>query len=320
MSDPTRQVPSRENTAWATALVTLAAIGFGVVPYFAKSLTDAGMAAPAVAFSRFVIAAVLLLPFLALRRQDRVTTVWGVFAGAAMGLGWIGYVKSLAVVPVSTAGILYMTYPMFTLLVGWIGFGDRPGKRSSFAALLILAAAFIALSPALVGAAAIPSLLLALTAPLTFGIAINVLTRKLIALQPLSRLASVSLGSVLGLLPIVVTFEAAQLLPSGPAQWWQIGGIAVLSAMIPQLLYTVNAPKIGAARAAMVGSVELPTMILIGWLAFGESIGLMLLVAVALIIGAIVITPARRAIGAHSVLPAAFGVRNDKTTNGLGAG
>jgi drug/metabolite transporter (DMT)-like permease len=47
-----------------------------------------------------------------------------------MGVGWVGYVRAVEIAPVSTAGILYMTYPVFTLLIAWLVFGDRPGRRA----------------------------------------------------------------------------------------------------------------------------------------------------------------------------------------------
>ena len=68
-------------------------------------------------------------------------------------------------------------------------------------------------------------------------------------------------------------------------------GIAVVTALIPQLLYVVSAPRISAAKSAMAGSMELPTMFLVGWLAFGETIGSGQLVAAFMILGAVAVTP-----------------------------
>ncbi len=43
-----------------------------------------------------------------------------------MGIGWIGYVTALEKLPASTVGVLYMTYPVFTLATAWAVFGE-PG-------------------------------------------------------------------------------------------------------------------------------------------------------------------------------------------------
>jgi len=281
-------------SAIATCASVLAAVGFGLVPIFAKNLTDAGIAAQAVAFYRYLLVAIVLLPFLSIGQGMRSATLWGVLCGAAMGIGWTGYVKAVESAPVSTVGILYMTYPMFTLAIAWLLFRQQPGFRSIVAALTVLTAAVVATTPALTGNERISALLIALTAPVTFGFAINVLANKLSSIPPLSRIASVALGAVLGLLPLIVSLEAERLLPASPADWWMIVGIAVVTALIPQLLYVISAPRIGAAKSAMAGSMELPTMLLVGWLAFGEPIGPTQLVAAAMLLTAVAITPNRR--------------------------
>ncbi len=275
----------------ATFAAVLAAIGFGMVPYFSKNLTDAGMAAPAVAFYRYLLVCVAMLPFLTIRRNSWPKTIWGILSGAAMGIGWTGYVKAIETVPVSTVGVLYMTYPLFTMLIAWIWFRQRPGSASIIAGVTVVAAAAIAMTPAAVGTEWKLALLIALTAPVTFGFAINIIARKLIGISPLSRIASLSLGAVLGLLPLIAPLESEQLLPASAAGWWMIIGIAVVTAFIPQLLYVISAPRIGAAKTAIAGSVELPTMFLISWLAFGETIGSLQPIAAAMVLTAIIITP-----------------------------
>jgi drug/metabolite transporter (DMT)-like permease len=294
MTAPTNPSRATHGVVLATAMVALAAFGFGLVPYFAKSLLDAGMPAPAVAFSRYVVAALALAPFLKLGPQGRTTTGWGMLAGAAMSIGWMGYVEALKTVPVAVIGVLYMTYPVFTLVIAWAWFRDRPVGGAITAAALILLAAFIAMSPASVDAAAIPVMLVALGAPLSFGFAINILTNKLIHVPSLSRIACVSLGAALGLTPFIVGLEIERTVAPAVAHWGLIVGIALATALVPQLLYSIHAPRIGAARTAMAGSVELPTMFLIGWLGFGESVGAPQLVAACMVLAAIVITPVRR--------------------------
>jgi drug/metabolite transporter (DMT)-like permease len=285
------------STGVATVLVVLAAIGFGTVPFFAKGLSEAGLPAHAVAFSRYALTAAVLLPFLRFGPGQLGATLWGIGAGAGLGLGWMGYVEALSRAPVSTVGVVYMTYPIFTLAVAWIFFGERPHRRASIAAAMILAAAVIAMSPALVGPEQVPALALSLAAPLAFGVAINLLTRKLIVLKPLSRMACTTLGSVLGLLPMFAGADVGAIAQTAFSNGWLIVGLAVATALVPQLIYTVNAPVIGSARTAMAGSIELPTMFAVGWLAFAEPIGPIQLIAGAIVVAAIALTPARAARG-----------------------
>jgi drug/metabolite transporter (DMT)-like permease len=277
----------------ATLGVIAASIGFGLVPYFARTLTAEGMAPHAIAFFRYAIAASMLLPVCLAGRARWRTTCVGAVCRRGMGVGWVGYVRAVEVAPVSTVGILYMTYPVFTLLIAWLVFGDTPGRRAVAASLMIVVAAVLATSPGAVTAEQVPALILSLAAPLGFGFGINVLVHKLTALDPMARIACVSLGSVLGLLPLMAATPAAALLPGTHSGWWLVAGIAFGSALIPQLLYTVAAPVIGTARTAIAGSFELPTMFLVGWFAFAEPVGPAQWIACAIVIAAIALTPGK---------------------------
>ncbi len=106
-----------------------------------------------------------------------------------MGLGWIGYVTALEKLPASTVGVLYMTYPVFTLVIAWAVFGDAPTRRAMLAAGLIVVAAVIAGSPASEAAEHLPALLLSLAALFGFGFGICVLVHRLSRIAPLARIA-----------------------------------------------------------------------------------------------------------------------------------
>jgi drug/metabolite transporter (DMT)-like permease len=94
------------------------------------------------------------------------------------------------------------------------------------------------------------------------------------------------------LLPLVLNLEFDQVIPQDPTLWKYIIGLALLTAMVPQYLYSTLAPLIGPARSAMAGSFELPTMFIIGFMVFGETIGVVQILSGMLVMTAIVITPA----------------------------
>jgi drug/metabolite transporter (DMT)-like permease len=279
--------------ALAAAGVLFASICFGFVPYFSRGLTDQGLAPYAVAFYRYILAAIILIPAILKYRSNWREIVWGMVAGGVMGLGWVGYVTALETVPASTVGVLYMTYPVFTIVISWTLFGDRPTRRSIVAAGLIVVAAIIAGSPASVPPDQIPTLIVSLAAPFGFGFGICVLVHRLSRIAPLARIASVSLGSVIGLAPLILASEINEIQPKGGSDWFLIVGIGLVTALIPQLIYTVCSPIIGATRTAVIGSIELPTMFAVGVLAFGEVITAAQAIACALVLGAIAMTQSR---------------------------
>ncbi|WP_300072637.1 DMT family transporter [uncultured Ruegeria sp.] len=282
--------------------VLFASICFGLVPYFSRSLTEQGVAPYAVAFYRYIVAAILLLPVLILHRKKWREITWGLSAGAVMGLGWIGYVAALEKLPASTVGVLYMTYPVFTLVLAWAVFADAPTRRALLASVLIVVAAVVAGSPASVPTEHLPTLLISLAAPFGFGFGICVLVHRLSRIAPLARIASVSLGSVLGLAPLILGADVGELLPREQSDWFLIVGIGLVTALVPQLIYTVCSPIIGASQTAVVGSIELPTMFAVGFVAFGEAISLSQALACALVLGAIAITRSRKTRTVSTVL------------------
>ena len=306
MTGFTRSAPVEHSEMLPTVLVVIACVCFGSIPFFARSLTDAGMASYAVAFCRYGLSALILLPiWLGLPRRHWPVVLWGALSGIGVGLGWIGFVYALKTVPVANVGVLYMTYPVFTLLIGWAWFRDLPSKRAITGALMVIIAALLASSPAAVEPHHLPAMLVSLCAPITFGLAINILIHKLTPITPLQRVASFSLGSSLALLPLLLTSDTAEVLPQNPGHWWLVIGLALGTALVPQLIYSAFAPRIGAARSAVAGAVELPTMFLIGWFVFLESIGWVQWLACLLVTLAIVITPSRgaRNLSTQIVLP-----------------
>lgn len=302
MAQSSMQSPKSIPYAVAMLGVLFASICFGLVPYFSRGLTEQGIAPFAVAFYRYILAAVFLFPILVKHRKSWREILWGLLTGAVMGLGWIGFVTALETLPASTVGVLYMTYPVFTVMISWVFFADVPTGRALLACGLILVAAVIAGSPASVPIEHLPTLLLSLTAPFGFGFGIAVLVHRLSRIVPLARIASVSLGSIIGLAPLIINADPAEVLPKDRSDWILIAGIGLLTALVPQLVYIVCSPVIGASQTAVVGSIELPTMFAVGFLAFGEAISVQQAIACVLVLAAIAITRSRKSRPLSTVL------------------
>lgn len=263
------------------------------MPYFARTLTDGGMASSAVTFYRWALSAMVLLPSMRLSREKIGSTLWAVGSGLGLGLGWVAYVEALSRLPVSTVGVIYMTYPLFAVLAAWMLFKQRPRQRSLVGSALVIVAAALALSPAVVGTLSLGTLALALAAPLSFGFAITVLSERLSLLGPLERIAAVAVGVVVGVSPMLVTLTASQFVPSSATDWWLVLGMGVLTSLLPKIGYSTAAPFVGAARTATAGAVELPTIFVVGWLVLGEPLGWAEVGAGLLILAAVLLTPSR---------------------------
>ncbi|MEM8922703.1 MAG: DMT family transporter [Actinomycetota bacterium] len=264
----------------ATATATIV---FCAVAYFARRLTDAGIAPVSVALARFALIAVVLGPTIRFDRPMRRATVWGMGSGAAMAIGWIAYVDAIDTGSVASAGVIYMTYPLFTLAALWVMFGLRPTSRQMIGGLLVVAAAVITLG---VGTGVS---WVVLATPATFGAAIAVLTERLDMLDPVERVAAVGLGAAVTLTPLVLRRPPAEVLPADAGGWLWLLALSFGCTLLPMTAYAWAAPHIGGARASVAGATELPAVLLMGSVLLGEALAARELASAALIGTAIVI-------------------------------
>jgi len=288
----TRSIPAAGSPHALTATLAIAftALCFGLVPGFARQLQALGLPDAAIAFYRYAFSALVVLPFLPLARGKRRQAAAMFGAGVLMGLGWVGYLQLVGTASIAAAGVIYMSYPLFAILFAWLLLGLRPGLRGWAAGAAILTAA-----AAMAGGTGGPdprTILLALPAPATFGLGIVVISALLPDLRPLERLAAGLLGSMTGLAPLILATQPAALIPTDGTVWIHLLGLGLVTALLPQLLYVLAAPHVGPARTAAAGAVELPVMIGLGWLAFGEALGPREVVAAGLVLAAVALAPA----------------------------
>lgn len=279
----------------ATAVIALTAVCFGLVPLFARQLQILGVDSSAIALYRYVFSAAVMLPFLPLARAKRREALLLVGAGLSMGLGWIGYLEALQVVPIAAASVIYMTYPLFTVLFAWVMISQRPTRRAMISGFVVLAAAALLFDPRALSTEGLTALLWSLPAPISFGFVIVVLSAMVPGLNPLERMACGMTGAVVGLAPLALSVgPEVVLLPAGVDQWLLIAGMGAVTALVPQLLYTLACPRVGPSRSAAAGSFELPTMFAVGWFAFGEVISSREVISASLVLIAIVLAPTVR--------------------------
>lgn len=276
----------------ATAGVIATAVAMGFMPVFAKELSASGMSAVAITFYRALVGLVVASFVMRFDAAKRSAYLWSLAGGFGLGLGWSSYVYALDVVPISTAGVLYMSYPVFAIFFAWLMFSETPNRRAVLGAALVLSAAALALGPEF-GGEQTQRLLLMIVAPLSFGFAVAVIVGKVAQLKPIERVGAFSAGSITALAPIMATQSASQALPSDLREVALIAGMGLLCGAGPQWLYTHCAPRVGAARAAIAGAMELPTMFVISAVVFSEMLTVPQAIAGLIVVAAILAVPSR---------------------------
>ncbi|WP_269583171.1 DMT family transporter [Roseibium sp. Sym1] len=275
----------------ATLVIAASAVCFGLVPLFVRELQGLGTGPATIALYRYGFSALFLLPFLPLDRKKRGGALLLMGAGAVFSLSLIGYLEALGSAPVAAAGVVYMSYPVFAALFAWVLLRQALTWRSFAAAGQVIAAAALLLDPSSLSPEVFSALVWAIPAPVAFGFLVVVLSGLAGELNSLERTACGLTGSIIGLLPLALQEGQGSVLPATGGEWGLILAMGLLTALIPQLMFTFACQKVGPVRTSAAGSFELPTMFLVGWWVFGEALGVREILSAILVLAAILVAP-----------------------------
>ena len=272
------------------ALVAFGAIGFGLMPLFARIAYAEDMPPLSLLAWRFGIASLCLLPFagrmIAARHDTLITT--------AAGAGYMGinlfYFLALQHLTVALTVLILFTYPLFVILIGALFFREKLTWPTAGAALLVLIAASLILAPAglgddvnwlAVGMAFIP--------PFGYAIFVHVAAKRLSSIAIPIRLGGVFLGGLLAMLTLSLIMDGRIAMPASASGWGAAIGLALVSTVGALGLLLFGAPIAGAERTGIAGASELVTALAVGALAYNEVLEPMMLMGAALIVGAIML-------------------------------
>jgi len=277
-------------TRYGFILVLSAAFCFGLNPVLAKLAYIGGLDAISALVYRFMIPALILVPFVkwqsVLTRQAAIAVV----VGGVMGLGMLSYFLALESLSLPVAALIYFTYPIFTALYGRLFFGMPVSPRTMISIGLILSACVLIFLPSVGVSLPIVPVLLCFAAPAAFALLLHSLVAWLQPLPPATRTGLLIFGHVLVLLPFIAFQDNSQFVPVTTMGWIGAVGLATISSLIPQVLMAIGTPLIGAGQTSIIGAFELITAIVVGWVVLGEDFTLMILFGIVLISIALYIT------------------------------
>lgn len=271
------------------ALVAFGAIGFGLMPLFARTAYAEGLPPLSLLVWRFALASLCLLPFaprLLAARRDALVAI-------ATGIGYMGmtffYFLALEHLTVALTVLILFTYPLFAILVGWLFFREALTMGNAAAALLVLVAALLILSPGLDRNVHLPAIGMAFIPPLAYAVFVHVAAKRLSRAAIPVRLGGVFLGGLIAMLALAPILEGGVVVPASPLAWAAAAALALISTVGALGLLLIGAPAAGAERTAIAGAGELVTALAVGVLAYGESIDLRTLMGAGLIVIALVL-------------------------------
>ena len=276
-------------------MVLVSAVAFGTLSIFAKLAYREGLGTEQLLAFRFVLAAIgmwilaLVIgqnPLRLNRRQAASLIALGgvVYTGQALT-----YFIALRTLPVSLCVLIVYIYPSLVVIAGWLVLRRRVSVWHGAA----LVASFVGVA-LLVGGAqfqANSGLVFAFAAPLIYTTFILVSERVMASVPPVA--ASAVMMSSTGVVLCVVAFFSGQLLlPASPRSWGISVGIAVVPTMIAISLFLAGLPRVGAARAALISTLELVVTVSLAIVLLGDRFTLLEAVGGVLVLSAVVVVQA----------------------------
>lgn len=253
-------------------LVMAAAFGFGLNPMLAQLLYGLGFDAQVVTLYRFLLPTLMLLPLLRIRRGDWREAMRMFVLGMGNAVAMLAYFNAIQTIDPAKAIFIYYTYPIFSLLLGWLLWGKRPSRNGMVAGALIMVAVSLVLNPKQGSDDSLWVVASVFLAPLMVAILIQYLAQPKSPMATLQRLNMSQLGHMLVLLPLTLWSQPQQWLPvSWEGAVWLIA-LAVFASSLPQFLMTIGVARLGSDRTAIAGSLELVVAMLAGTLVFGQAL------------------------------------------------
>jgi drug/metabolite transporter (DMT)-like permease len=272
-----------------TILVLLSAAGYGTEAVFAKLAYAQGLDPVTTLFYRFVLAGLVLSPVLCLRRPQPPISrrqhfyMFGIGALLNALVVWAIF-TSLRYVSASVAIMCLYLYPAFVSLLAGPVQGERPGYRSFLALVFSLGGvALIAWAPA----ARVPLLGVTLVFLAALGNAAALLLFKkfLGGIDPMVASAEILVSTALYFVAIACINGVQTDL--SPVSWSIVGGLALLSTVIPFNALYAGLNMIEASRASILSTSEPLVTAFLAALFLGERLTAAQGLGAALILGSV---------------------------------
>ena len=264
--------------------IITAAIGFGLNPMLALLLMGDGLNPQLVTPYRFLLPALVLMPWLRIKKSEYTEGLIMFAFGMANGVAMLAYFSALSQIPVAQAIFIYYSYPVISLLVGWGLYGKQPTINHVISAGLIIISASLVFQPQQLEARQWLSTLSCFLAPLVFSLTIHYWSQPRKPLEPLQRMRCGLLGHMVVLIPLAIISQPVTWLPQSNVGYIWVIALAGLATSLPQFLFTLGAPKVGAEKTSIAGALELVIALICGTVALGNGLNHSQIVAMILIL------------------------------------
>ena len=269
-------------------LVVAGAVCYGLLPLPLEILRDEGVGSTSSLLVRFGVSVVVLGTIVAWRRCPGGTLSASFFAGLGIGAATIFLFEGYARLPASTTILVFYTYPAFTLVLASLLFRAGLEWRTILAIALVLGAAGLIVTPGNLEATPLGAVLITFGAPLGYGLYLACLGAA--DGHVLWRTLVVSMAAGVVTLVWHLVSDASLAWPVSTNGWVSLGWVGLGTGILATCLVVAGTAMAGSGRSAVAGSAELVTVLLTGWLLFGETLHWQAVAGAFAILAAIVVT------------------------------
>ena len=281
-------------------LIIIAGLFWGSMGIFVRHLNSLGFTSIQVACVRLVTAGIIFSLIL-LIKDPKGFKIKAKDIPLFLALGLISilfficcYFTAIRLMTMSTAAILLYTSPIWVMVLSVIFLKEKITSRKIIA--LVLAFAGCVLVSGFGGKVTLTGVLAGLGSGLGYGLYSIFGTLALKKYQPLTvtcyTFLIAGLGSVFVSNPADL-FSKIQSAGSYPKLFGFIILTAIVTAVIPFLLYTIGLNKTTASKAAVLATVEPAAATLFGFFVMKESVGLVAFFGIILVFAAITVLSVR---------------------------
>lgn len=254
-------------------LVVIAAISYGLQPFFAYFAYMDGANPVGLLIARFIIAAIVMLCFLKIKKI-RLPRNKPLLQSMLIGVGYagaaLGYYNASHTTSVSLAVILMFSFPAFVTLYSILFLRESATVGRMVSMILAMFGVILAAGIELRGD--LKGILWALFAAISYGTAIIYGSHSVKPDSPLASACTVLFGCVLTL-AIAGLFQHISL-PQSASGWSAILGLALFATILPIATFISGSPRIGAANASTLSTLEPVVAVLIAVSLIGEQLNL----------------------------------------------
>lgn len=274
----------------------IAAAAYGLNPLFAVPLYKFGLTPVMVLFFRFLLAALMLLPVLLIKRiplaVNRKEAWASCLGGALMVSSSLCLYSSFNHMDVGLAMTILFIYPVIVAGVMSGFFGEKLAWSTvASIALALLGLAFITCigKPPRAGSITLTGVLLALGS--SFSYALYIVAVRKTAMHNMSS-EKLTFYTVLFGTPmffVLLRFGIDLTVPTAWAAWGYMVGMAFIPTIIALAFMAISIEKIGATPTAILGVLEPVTGLLVGILLYGEKLTVFSISGIVLIFAAVML-------------------------------